>query len=91
MSSGEPTLESATYSWPYENTGSGKNTTTRLRVCPWLLFIVMANANLAENWRLVNLNGYLPSEGASGTRDNAICSPLNCATAYSAIKVYVLT
>ena len=36
--------ENATYSWPCEKTSSSRITPTRLRVKPWALLIVMANA-----------------------------------------------
>ena len=52
-------LDSATYSWPWENTGSGRKMPTFSRVCPCAL-------NLRTgNWRRSNLNGRSVSEGST--------------------------
>ena len=37
-----PTRVQPTYSWPWEKTGSVRSRPTTLRVCPWLLLMVMA-------------------------------------------------
>jgi hypothetical protein len=38
----EVTRDTATYNWPCENTGVFRYKPTEFRVCPWLLFIVIA-------------------------------------------------
>ena len=43
------TLESATYNWPWENTGLGRNKPTFSSVWPWFLLIVIAKANVTGN------------------------------------------
>ena len=47
------TLDSATYSWPCENTGSFKKTPTFAKVAPCALLMVIANADRIGNCTLL--------------------------------------
>ena len=43
---GVPTLEQATYNWPWEKHDDSKLITATLRDCPWDLLMVIAKASL---------------------------------------------
>ena len=63
MRSKDVHLESATYSWPWLNTGVRKSMPTYFTDCPWDLFMVRAYANRIGNWRLVIWNGNSEEDG----------------------------
>ena len=56
--SGDVTLEQATLSCPWVKTWLRSHTLACLRVWPWDLLIVIANAVLTGNWRRCHSNGY---------------------------------
>jgi len=57
------THESATYSWPWQNTGFGKYNPTCAKDCPRDLFMAIANETMNENCLLISLNGHGESKG----------------------------
>lgn len=57
------TLDSATYSWPWLNTGLGRNKPTCDNVCPWLLLMVIAKETIRGNCRLWNLTAKVELDG----------------------------
>ena len=54
---GEPTLDMATYSWPWEKHGFGRKMPSRSKVFPCALLTVMAKAAHTGNWRRVRVKG----------------------------------
>ena len=59
------TLDTATYNCPCVKTGSFKYRPILNRVCPWLLFIVIAKHKVRGNCFLLNLKGIFLSDGDS--------------------------
>ena len=57
------TRDNATYSCPCEKTGFDKLTPILDKVCPFDLFIVIANAGLIENCLLLKVKGSPESDG----------------------------
>eukprot|EP00955_Chlamydomonas_euryale_P080380 363418-Chlamydomonas_euryale.AAC.4 len=56
----------ATHNYPCEKQGTGRYMPTSEKVCPWLLFIVIAKAGRTGNCKRVNWMGFFglgPSEG----------------------------
>ena len=68
------TLEHATYNWPWAKQSSSKFIPTNSRVYPWLLLMVMENANFTGNCNRLNDNG--TSDGDDDWLGISIC-PLN--------------
>ena len=62
----DPTLLSATYSWPCENNVCFRMIPIFLRVCPCALFAVIANDGLTGNCLRVIWNGKTLSDGLRG-------------------------
>jgi hypothetical protein len=82
-------LESATHSWLWENTGSGRYIPMFGIVCPCALFIVMAKLSLTGNYFLLNWNGNISSsEGRSGIRGKKTRVPECCPSTITVSMVF---
>ena len=70
------TLDTATYNWPWLNTGSGKCTPTLWNVYPWLLLIVIAKHKFTGNGRPFNVKCNFVSDRGISTRGIMTLCPL---------------
>ena len=77
--SGCPTLDAATYSWQWQKQSFSSHTKTLWSVCPWLLWMVKANASFPGNCSLCQANPYgFSSLGSSLTLGMSANSPFLC-------------
>ena len=72
-------LDSATYNWPYENTGFGKYTPMLGIVYPCTLLTVIAKLSRIENYFRLNWKGNISSsDGHKGMRGRKTFFPTCC-------------
>ena len=82
-------LDSATYNWPCENTGSGKYTSTLGIVCPYALLTVITKLNRIGNCFCLNWKGNTSSSnGHKGIRGRKTRFPACCPNTISASMVF---
>ena len=82
-------LDSATYNWPCENTGSGKYTPTLGIVCPCALLTIIAKLSRIGNCFRLNWKGNISSsDGHKGIRGRKNCFPTCCPNTISASMVF---
>ena len=82
-------LDSATYNWPCENTGSDKYTLTLGIVCPYDLLTVIAKLNRIGNCFRLNWKGNISSsDGHKGIRGRKTRFSACCPNTISASMVF---
>ena len=82
-------LDSATYNWPCENTGSGKYTLTLGIVCPCDLLTVIAKLSRIGNCFRLNWKGNISSsDGHKGIRGRKTRFLVCCPNTISASMVF---
>ena len=82
-------LDSATYNWPCENTGSVKYTPMLGIVYPYDLFMVIAKQSRIENCFRLNWKGNISSsDGHKGKRGRKTRFPACCPNTISASMVF---